>query len=161
MKFSPSSLAKNRKLLVYFKLLIMEIIAYVNIAMLTTIGLVHYYWGFGGQLGFMASLPEEHGEKIFIPDKKQILTVATLLSLLSLVHLCYIGILIVPYCVLIGKYGVLALAGIFGLRAIGDFKYVGFSKRVKDGLFSKNDTRIFSPICLLISASNIFLFYYR
>ena len=37
---------------------------------------------------------------------------------------------------------------IFLLRAIGNFKYVGFFKKVKDTDFAKMDSKFFSPLCL-------------
>ena len=37
-------------------------------------------------------------------------------------------------------------------RAIGEFKYVGFFKRVRGSRFATLDTFVFSPLCLLLSA---------
>jgi hypothetical protein len=36
-------------------------------------------------------------------------------------------------------------------RAVGDFKYVGFSKRVRGTPFARLDTWIYSPLCLLLA----------
>ena len=47
-------------------------------------------------------------------------------------------------------YGNLAIGGIFLLRAVGDFRYVGFFKKVKNTAFARNDTRYYSPLCLLL-----------
>jgi len=138
----------------------MEIIAYFNILILIFIGLLHFYWSFGGRIGFMDSLPEEHGKKLFIPDNKQTAFVASLFTLLSIIHLCYTELLTFPFHENIGKYGVLILTLIFGIRAFGDFKYLGFTKKIKEGQFSKNDTLIYAPMCLLISITNGLLFYF-
>ena len=46
----------------------------------------------------------------------------------------------------------MGLAAIFVLRALGDFQYVGFSKRIRGTQFAHWDDRIFSPLCLLIAA---------
>jgi hypothetical protein len=35
---------------------------------------------------------------------------------------------------------------------MGEFNYVGFFKKVKDTEFAKWDTKLFSPLCLLISS---------
>ncbi|WP_442957511.1 DUF3995 domain-containing protein [Polaribacter sp.] len=43
------------------------------------------------------------------------------------------------------------LPSMFLLRAIGDFKYVGFFKSIKTTIFAKWDSKLFSPLCLLIS----------
>ena len=42
------------------------------------------------------------------------------------------------------------IAIIFILRAIGDFKYLGFFKKINHSDFAKSDTKLFSPLCLTI-----------
>lgn len=42
-------------------------------------------------------------------------------------------------------------------RAIGDFRYVGFFKTVRDTRFSILDTRIFSPVALLLGVATAFV----
>ena len=42
------------------------------------------------------------------------------------------------------------LALVFALRAIGDFRYVGFFKSLGDDPFRTWDTWLFSPLCLAI-----------
>lgn len=47
-----------------------------------------------------------------------------------------------------------AKAGIgilFLLRAIGDFKYIGFFKSIKDTPFARMDTKYYAPLCLIIA----------
>jgi hypothetical protein len=36
-------------------------------------------------------------------------------------------------------------------RAIGEFKYVGFFKRVRGSRFARLDTLVYSPLCLLLA----------
>ena len=55
------------------------------------------------------------------------------------------------------NYGYYFLAGIFILRAIGDFKYVGFFKKVKNTPFAKLDSKFYSPLCLLIGLAFIWI----
>ena len=45
-----------------------------------------------------------------------------------------------------------AVALVFAARAIGDFRYVGFSKRVRGSPFARRDTYVYSPLCLLLAA---------
>ncbi|MDY7394845.1 DUF3995 domain-containing protein [Aureibaculum sp. 2210JD6-5] len=54
-------------------------------------------------------------------------------------------------------YGTWIIPAIFLLRAIGDFKYIGFFKRVKSTDFAKLDTKFFSPLCLTISTLGILI----
>ncbi len=48
------------------------------------------------------------------------------------------------------NYGLWIIAGIFILRAIGEFNYVGFFKKIKQTKFGQNDTKYYSPLCLTI-----------
>ncbi|WP_367946795.1 DUF3995 domain-containing protein [Leptospira santarosai] len=43
------------------------------------------------------------------------------------------------------------LSAMFLFRAIGDFRLVGFFKKIRGTKFAKNDTAFFSPLCLLLS----------
>ena len=36
-------------------------------------------------------------------------------------------------------------------RGIGDFRYVGFFKRVKGSLFATRDTYLYSPLCMVLA----------
>jgi hypothetical protein len=45
------------------------------------------------------------------------------------------------------RIAVWLLAAVFALRAIGDFRYVGFFKRVRNTGFARLDTRAYSPLC--------------
>lgn len=55
------------------------------------------------------------------------------------------------------KYFGKFVALIFFLRAMGDFKYCGLSKRVKGTEFAKWDSILFTPICLKISSIAIII----
>jgi hypothetical protein len=48
------------------------------------------------------------------------------------------------------NYGLWIIAGIFILRAIGEFNYVGFFKKIKQTKFGQNDAKYYSPLCLTI-----------
>ena len=56
-------------------------------------------------------------------------------------------------------YGNLAIGIIMLIRAVGDFKYVGFFKKIKGTIFAQNDTHFYSPLCLLISINALYLYY--
>jgi hypothetical protein len=55
------------------------------------------------------------------------------------------------------KYGIWAIIVIFLVRAIGDFRYVGFFKKYRNTKFGKNDTKYYSPLCLLIGILGIMI----
>ncbi len=126
------------------------ILALQLMAILFVIALLHFHWTLGGKTGFTKSVPSrEDGTLLFVPNSFQCALVG--FSLIFVIGFIYLGIrqLIFPNWVF--KYGLFILGGIFMLRAIGDFNYVGFFKKVKNTTFGKLDTRFYSPLCLLIS----------
>jgi uncharacterized protein DUF3995 len=54
----------------------------------------------------------------------------------------------------VSRSGTAAVAIVFMVRAIGDRRYVGFFKRVRGTRFARLDTRIYSPLCLALSAAS-------
>ena len=43
------------------------------------------------------------------------------------------------------------------VRAIGDFRYVGFFKTRKSGRFAAMDSRCYSPLCAVLAAGCVYL----
>lgn len=56
------------------------------------------------------------------------------------------------------RYGTLVIAVIFFLRAVGDYKFIGFFKTINSTRFAINDTEIFSPLCLFIALLSLIIF---
>jgi hypothetical protein len=132
----------------------------LNSLILLPLGLIHFNWVLGGTWGFEASLPtKESGERVLNPKKIDSLIVGLGLTGFALFYFIKSGITdwFAPTWVM--TYGSWIIPGIFLLRAIGDFRYVGFFKRIKNTEFARNDTRLFAPLCLMIavlgSATNI------
>ncbi|MBF7092491.1 DUF3995 domain-containing protein [Flavobacterium sp. ALJ2] len=131
--------------------------------MQTTIGLIlvlififlagiHIYWGFGGKWGNDAAIPTtENNEKVINPKLKECMVVAIGLLSLSVIVLIKSKIIIVNLPSWLQEYGLWIITILFMVRAIGEFKYVGFFKKVKTTKFAQMDTKYFSPLCLLIS----------
>ncbi len=55
----------------------------------------------------------------------------------------------------LSRYELWILASVFLLRAIGDFCYVGFAKKVRSTRFAQLDTRFYSPLCLFMSINTL------
>ncbi len=137
--------------------------ALLNFTLLLIISLIHVYWAAGGRWGLAESLPERNGAKAFQPGRFATLVVALIFGCMAFFYLYKIGWLtplntIVPDW--LTRYGLWLLAGIFLLRAIGDFRYVGFFKRVRGSRFSQLDTKFYSPLCLLVSVNSFLLINY-
>ncbi|WP_205190355.1 DUF3995 domain-containing protein, partial [Burkholderia sp. LMG 13014] len=56
-------------------------------------------------------------------------------------------------------FAVVALALIFAVRAVGDFRYVGFFKRIRGSRFARMDTLYYSPLCAALSLSIASMFW--
>jgi hypothetical protein len=125
----------------------------VGATVLALLGALHAYWALGGRFGKGAVIPERNGVPLFKPGVAATLVVAVLLwagAACLLMRLGFFGE-VLPAGISTGAAWVMAL--VFLLRAIGDFRYVGFTKRVARSRFAYWDTRLYSPLCLLIAAS--------
>ena len=123
----------------------------VNVLLLVVISGFHFYWAFGGTLAGNIVLPEiSKGEKVFKPSKTATFVVAVILLVMSILPLEIIGLLTHLSSGFLFDYGLLILGSIFCLRGVGDFKYVGLFKRVKETKFAYYDTRYFSPLAFLM-----------
>lgn len=116
-----------------------------------TVALLHFYWAFGGKYGLMSAGPSLEGDKDFIPSSILIFAVAVML-----LGLAVLAIQLVSPIALLKEYihyiGYL-VSVIFIIRAVGDFKYVGFFKKVYNSNFATLDTKYFSPLVLFLGIS--------
>lgn len=123
-----------------------------NIAILLAIAGIHFFWAFGGRWGADAAIPTNgEGKKMLSPDIFATLVVAIGLLAMALLHLEKIQLLNLPIPTWINDYSLKTIAGIFLLRAIGDFRYVGFFKKIRETNFAQFDTKYYSPLCSLLS----------
>lgn len=136
----------------------------INTIILLAISGLHFYWAFLSYIGqkpFESSIaiPEINGKAAFTPS-----TFATIIvALWLLVFAKLSGFNLVPgisvqYFSPVIPWGNLAIAILFLIRAIGDFHYVGFFKKIKGTKFAKNDSSYYSPLCMLISICAFIIF---
>ena len=122
------------------------------------LALIHFNWVIGGSFGFTATLPtKETGQRVLNPKKTDSAIVGLGLTAFGLFYLTLTNLisLVLPSWVL--TYLVWIIPAIFLLRAIGDFKYVGFFKRITTTEFAKFDNKLFSPLCLLIAVLGVLI----
>lgn len=100
---------------------------------------------------------EKTKDKIFIPSAFSTVTVALGLLAFSLIELGNTGIFSHWIAIKYYRWGNLVIAFIFLIRAVGDFKYVGFFKKVRDTLFAKNDSLYYAPLCLFIAFTSLLI----
>lgn len=112
---------------------------------------IHFYWGYGGQWGFTNSLPtNEQGVRILNPKTIDSIIVGSGLLLFGTFYLFLGEIIKIKIAMWFKNILQWLIPLIFILRAIGDFKYVGFFKEIKTTEFANLDTNFYSPLCLVI-----------
>jgi hypothetical protein len=121
-----------------------------------TLAAIHIYWVLGGKWGWETAIPTRNGEPLFEPGRFQTLMVAAAL-LAAMVVALWRGVYPDLGPIWIPHSGIWVITGIFTLRAIGDFQYCGLFKKVRDTTFSRNDSRIYVPICLVIAGFALWL----
>ncbi len=124
-------------------------------AVLVLLAALHLYWALGGRWGWDAAVPTEPtegGEPTFTPGPLATAAVAVFLLTAALVALAAAGLTALPVPRGLVRFGIWALAAVFLLRAVGDFRYAGFFKRVHTTRFAALDTRLYAPLCLVLSA---------
>lgn len=126
-------------------------------ALFAGLGLLHLSWVMGGHVGNAASIPTVNGQWAFTPTPGATVLVAGALFAAMLVVLGQIGLWGNALPAGVFQAGTWGLGVVFGFRAIGEFRLVGFFKRVNDTPFAWWDTRLYSPLCLAIALSAFLL----
>ena len=125
---------------------------------LSGLGLVHIYWALGSHVGARASIPEIQGHPAFLPSKLATLVVA--MALLAAAFLVAVsGHLVAPAFAPIARLPTVVLSVVFLARAVGDFRLVGFFKRIRDSRFARLDTIAYSPLCLILALATFYVAY--
>ena len=115
------------------------------------LAVVHFNWAIGGQWGFDSALPtEENGKRVLNPKKRDSVIVGLALTAFALFYLLQTNVLSFELPAWIFEYGGWIIPSIFILRAIGDFNYIGFFKKIRNTQFAKLDTKFYSPLCFAI-----------
>ena len=127
------------------------LIASALIAVFAGLAVVHLYWLFGGRVGQLAAIPEIDGQPVFQPSALAMLVVAIGLALCAMVIAGTAGILALPLSQAVLAWLTRALAMVLLLRAIGDFRLVGFFKVSRNSGFARLDTAVDSPLCLVLA----------
>lgn len=115
------------------------------------LALWHFYMALVPGSGSSGAVPSVEGKPLFTPTRQATVAVGVLLLLFSTLVAATAGMISVgvprvalPWLSYSLAIGLLA-------RAVGEFKYVGFFKRVHGTRFARLDTMLYSPLCLLLS----------
>ncbi|UPK44230.1 DUF3995 domain-containing protein [Paenibacillus pabuli] len=105
--------------------------------------------------GKEAAIPHTGKDRLFEPGKVGTSVIALLLALAVWFVLELGGVIQVLFSDSLLSWGAWILSVIFMIRAVGDFKWVGFFKRKKGTLFAKWDSILFSPLCLFLASATL------
>jgi hypothetical protein len=120
------------------------------------LGALHLYWALGGKRVFQHSLPRKStGELLFLPRKIDCFIVGLGLIGFGFLLLNQIGLISLPVRDVVINGGIIVAGVIFLARALGDFKYLGFFKSIRNNSFAKYDSLYYSPLCLYIGLTFI------
>ncbi|UNK16143.1 DUF3995 domain-containing protein [Paenibacillus sp. N3/727] len=121
-----------------------------TVSLLALISIIHVYWAYGGRWGIQAAIPSRAGEykPAFVPGKVGTLFVAILILIVCFILLIQGGYTHYFIANTITRIGCIVCASVFFLRAIGDFRHIGFFKKINHTVFARNDTWLYSPLCL-------------
>ncbi len=127
-------------------------VAWLCVAILVFAALFHFYWGFGGRLGWRAAIPQraEDGRPVFQPGAGGAHAVgAALLVAVGLIA-GRTGWVHLPLPAALLQAAVALMALVFLVRAFGWFRYAGWFKQVRDTYFARYDTWFYCPLCLVL-----------
>ena len=127
-------------------------VALLVIAAFLVLALWHVRMALGSMNGESGAMPSVDGKPLFVPSRRATLLVAFVLALFAGLVAATAGMVSVglPQAALAVLSYFLA-AGLLA-RAIGEFRYVGFFKRVRGSRFATLDTFVYSPLCVLLAA---------
>ena len=131
------------------------------------LALLHMYWALGGQWGADSALPRVaapatsdddpvatgHARpmvRAFNPGRGATLVVAAALASVAALVVVQAGLLGPTIDHPLVRWALVAVAVILLVRAVGDFRLVGFFKKVTGSRFARLDTLVFSPLCVVL-----------
>jgi len=131
--------------------MILTILSLILFITFLVLGGFHFYWLFGGLWGLDKVIPSDAHQKVTLAIPKfATLVVALTLVLFGLMYLIKAGLYSIAFPHWLITYGYWFIPIVFILRAVGEFKYVGLFKKIKDTAFAKADSKVFTPLCLTI-----------
>ncbi len=117
----------------------------------TALALWHFYWALGGKVFLAAAIPCVDGRPAFVPGRAMTAAVGGALLLCALLVVTLSRSTRMPSMDTALSGVGYALATALLVRAVGDFRLLGFFKRVRDGRFACLDSLVYSPLCLMLA----------
>ncbi len=128
------------------------------VSIFTLLALIHFSWALGSIWGFENAIPKnEAGNYVINPAPWESAVVGLGLILFGIFYLTRADVLPLTLPGWLLSVGSWVIPLIFLLRAIGDFKYIGFFKSITSTDFARLDTIFYSPLCLIIAVAGVIL----
>jgi hypothetical protein len=129
------------------------ILAVVLMTVFTALAMTHVYWALGGRRGSAAAVPSDGGRPLFKPSRLGTLLVAAALLMAAAIVAGVLGWIATPVPMLVLRAMTLTISLVFFVRAVGDFRSVGFFKVRNDSSFASRDSTVYSPLCVAIAGA--------
>jgi len=121
------------------------------------LALWHFYMAQCPLSGESSAVPSKDGKPIFVPSRASTNAVGLVLCLFAALVAATAGLIASGLPPTLLKWLSLTLALGLLARSVGEFRYVGFFKRVRGGRFATMDTFLYSPLCLALSLGIAFV----
>jgi hypothetical protein len=128
------------------------LLATIVCATFILLGVWHFYMALAPASGANGAVPSVDGKPLFTPSRGATVAVGVVLLLFATLVAATGGLFALPLGHTVLAWLSYALAAGLLARAIGEFKYLGFFKRVRGSRFATLDTFVFSPLCLALAA---------
>ena len=142
-----------------------QYLLWFNVLIFLLLSLLHLYWSASGNWAFDAVLPrDEGGRRLLNPRRIDSFIVGTaLLSMGAYLSVwgANVSIDLGPALAWFWDNAVWGMVVVFLLRAVGEFRYLGFFKRFRESRFAWWDSCLYSPLCLWLGGSILGLIYLR
>jgi len=134
-----------------------DAIAWIVIAVFALLSGIHALWACGVGKGKDAAIPALDGHPAFVPCAAATFGVAIVLALCALLVAASAGFIMsnVPASWITWLAFLLAVALV--ARAVGDFRLVGFFKRVRGTRFARMDSVLYAPLCLVLGVAVVYV----
>ena len=127
------------------------VLAIVVGAAFAALGVWHFAMALAPRGRERAAVPSVNGRPLFVPSASATAAVGVGLWLCGVLVISTAGVIALGLSSRVQTTLCMALAFALLLRAVGDFRYVGFFKSLRGTRFAVMDTWCYSPICLALS----------
>lgn len=135
------------------------LIAFALIFIFLMIAAVHFYWALGGKKWADLAIPTNAATSDFLFKPRPVETLAVGISFVGFAYIMACEVAFLSHQSTLIRYGAWLIPVVFLLRAVGEFRYVGFFKKINNTPFAQMDTKYYSPLCLAVGVLALIIKY--